>query len=134
MKLADIYETHDAELILYRLLRDRDPRSNISHKETPTFDEHVDFLESRPYAAWYLVQEKGTNVGSVYLTRGDEIGVFIFKRHHGKGFGPKAIELIMAYHPRDRYLANIAPMNQISKKVFQRLGFRKLQETFVYHA
>lgn len=134
MNLVDVYETHNAELILYRLLRDRDPKINISHTEMPTFDEHVDFIESRPYAAWYLVQNEGANIGSVYLTRDDEIGVFIFKRHHGHGYGPKAVEQLMEYHPRDRYYANIAPMNQISKKVFQRLGFRKHQETFIYYA
>ena len=134
MKLVDVHETNLADRVLYDLLREREPRFNISHMVLPSFSDHTEFIESRPYHAWYLIQNEQDYIGSVYLTRDDEIGIFIFKKYHGEGWGPWAIEQIMEYHPREKYLANIAPMNQRSKKVFQKLGFRKLQEVYRYDA
>ena len=40
---------------LYNLLKERDPRANISHKKMPTYNEHVMFVSSRPYSKWYVI-------------------------------------------------------------------------------
>lgn len=134
MELVDVHETSLATRILYDLLKERNPDHNISHKSMPSFDEHLEFVETRPYTAWYLIKSEMDYLGAVYLSREDEIGIFIFKEHQNQGYSSWAIEQIMAYHPRERYYANIAPLNHISKKVFRGLGFRKLQETYIYNA
>ena len=33
---------------LYELLKSRDPRTNISHKSMPSFEEHIKFVKSKP--------------------------------------------------------------------------------------
>ena len=139
MKLVDVYEgdaVRDGVADqLYVLLRDRPPEASISHRGMPSWDEHVAFVESLPYAAWFLVEipfglVAEETIGCVYLTNADEIGVFLFERHRGKGFGPKAIKLLMEACPRERYLANVAPANAQSARMFVKMGFRQIQNTY----
>ena len=35
---------------LFELLAQRDPRANISHREMPTYQRHIRFVKSKPYA------------------------------------------------------------------------------------
>ena len=64
---------------LYNLLKERDPRANISHKKMPTYNEHVMFVSSRPYSKWYVILYGANKAGSVYITSQNEIGIFIKK-------------------------------------------------------
>ena len=128
MNLVDVYNLPDAPSVLYRLLAERTPEVNISHQETPSWDEHCVFVASRPYAAWYLIENEGDLVGAVYLTRKDEIGIFIFFDHQGCGHGRRAVLALMGHHPRERYLANINPANGRSIAFFYSLGFRHIQK------
>jgi len=128
--LISVYHYPDAPRILYELLAERRPHESISHKAMPSYDRHCAFVESRPYAAWYLIADGGDIVGSVYLTRLDEIGCHIFERFRRAGYGFGAIEQIMRQHPRRRFLANINPQNEASQKVFRAHGFRLIQQTY----
>lgn len=123
--LTPVSPKRDADF-LYGLLADRDPGVSISHKNMPTFDEHLAFIESKPYAAWYII---GPETGSIYLTHRDEVGIHIRRDKQGSGRGRKAVEALMQLHPRPRYLANIAPGNAGSLRFFQRLGFTCIQHT-----
>ena len=137
MKLLDVYGTPGAIGVLWRLLEERPKSANISHREMPTQDQHRAFVESRPYAAWYLIPEHETAsriVGAVYLTHDDEIGVSVFRNHKGRGHGQWAVKALMEAHPRDRYCANINPMNQESITMFGRLGFIHIQNTYEFNA
>ena len=129
MNLTSIYERPDRALVLHQLLEEREPEANISHKAMPTWDEHVRFVESRPYEAWYFIEDEGI-VGACYLSKQDEIGVFVFKEHQGKGYGPWAIEAIMLKHGKRRYLANVSPRNTRSAEIFRNLGFKQIQATY----
>ena len=40
---------------LYDLLKERTSSTNISHKKMPTYKEHVKFVNSKPYAKWYVI-------------------------------------------------------------------------------
>lgn len=132
------------ENILYDLLTERPAEANISHKRMPTMEEHCAFVRSNPYEQWYLIQDWPTTyeesvfeekrpawVGSAYLTKQREVGIFIFNEHKRKGFGKQALELLMAQNPGDIY-ANISPTNKDSIHFFQSLGFKHIQNT--YHA
>lgn len=117
--------------ILYKLLGERTAQQSISHKGLPTFREHIDFVKSRPYAAWYIIVEDDDNViGSTYLTHNNELGIFIFKEHNGKGYGKRALEEVMDMHEPPFY-ANINPLNEASKKLFEEIGFKYIQMTYV---
>lgn len=133
MRLIDVYDCADAPMLLYELLKEREPNVNISHREMPTWEQHVEFMSQRPYAAWYMIEEPGVFLGAIYLTKRDEIGVFLFKCQRGFGYGRQAIELLMKTHPRPRFLANINPANQKSIAFFRKLGFTHIQNTYELH-
>jgi hypothetical protein len=59
MNLISIYERPDRALVLHQLLEERDDTANISHKAMPSWDEHVRFVESKPYQAWYFIEDNG---------------------------------------------------------------------------
>lgn len=139
MKLVSVYsddvaEFHKHALFLYDLLKERDPSINISHREVPPFFRHIAFIQSHPYQAWYLAQVDGESVGSVYLTDNDEIGIFLSKSKQGQGYGTQVLNLLMQAHPRNKYLANIAPGNEVSQKFFVGQGFRHIQNTYEMRA
>ncbi len=116
---------------LYEMLKERTPEMSINHREMPTFEKHVTFMESNPYPVWYMIEcGHHTPVGHVYLTKGDEIGIFVKQAFKGMGIGTKAVEDIMRLHKRDRYVANIAPKNEISQGLFLKLGFKRIQLTY----
>lgn len=121
-------------LFLYNLLKDRDPRANISHKKMPSFKQHEAFVLSKPYLKWYVVTESGKTVGSIYLTKNNEIGLFLQKEMQGKGLGHKALKLLIEKNPRKRYLANVNPKNKKSIQFFKNNGFRLIQHTYEFEA
>jgi len=115
---------------LYALLKNREPLTNISHKKMPTFDEHVKFVKSKPYHIWYVIYFEHDKVGSVYLTKQDEIGIFLNKDFQKKGIASIALKLLIKKHPRKRYLANTSTQNTKSIEFFKKQGFKIIQHTF----
>src|SRR5690242_13889815 len=92
---------------LYELLTQRTSKMNISHKKMPTYDKHIKFVMSKPYTKWYIILFKDEEVGSIYLSKQNEIGIFLKKEIHRKGIGGKALKILIKFNPRRRYLANI---------------------------
>lgn len=129
MTLTSVYDFPNAALYLYALLVERPAEANISHRRLPTPSEHLAFIESRPYLAWYIVQEGPMVAGAVYLSKAREIGIFILREHQGRGLAPKAIALLRRLHP-GKCLANVAPGNERSKALFEALGGRLIQQTY----
>ena len=135
MKLIPVDKRKNAPEILYDLLLERDVSENISHRHKPTFEQHLDFVFSNPYEAWYLI-EVGDGmegslrvVGAVYITKARELGIFIFKSSRMKGYAKEALRIIMHKHP-GRFLANINPANEKSIRLFGKLGFGLIQHTY----
>lgn len=130
MKLIDLYTVPDAADVLWQLLHERPPEANISHRRMPTLAQHAEFIASRPYFAWYLLDiGEDDFAGAVYLTSAREIGIGILKRFWGFGYGKMAVRLLLDKHP-GKALANIAPRNFVSQAMFADLGFRLVQHTF----
>lgn len=130
MKLIDAYGYAGAPELLWVLLSERQPYESISHRRMPSFMEHLDFFRSKPYDAWDVIEVAGEAVGSVYLTKRDEIGIAILRSKRRNGYAEAAIRLAFERHPRDRYLANINPANEASIALFRKLGFGPIQMTF----
>jgi len=128
--LRDIYKVPDAPRHLYRLLEERGRDVNISHRAMPSWRAHLRFVRSRPYHAWYLIEADGEIAGAAYLSKADEIGIFLFRSHQGRGLGPEAVKAVMKRHPRKRFLANVNPRNKGSIAMFEAMGFRHLQNTY----
>ncbi|MDC0202153.1 GNAT family N-acetyltransferase [Candidatus Nitrosopelagicus sp.] len=115
---------------LFNLLKERESFMNISHKKMPTFSEHEKFVRSKPYTKWYIIENGKKKVGSIYLSKQDEIGIFIKKNERQKDIGNSALELIMKKNPRERFLANINPKNKKSITFFQKNNFKLIQYTY----
>ena len=135
MKLTMVHDSTPVYWTLYDLLKERTPEQSISHKKMPTMVEHVDFIRSNPYPHWYLIEADKTPtkpvefLGSVYLTKQREIGIFIFKKHQGEGYATEAIKEIIKMHP-GKFLANVNPANEPSNKLFEKLGGKIIQHTY----
>ena len=116
---------------LYQHLKERNPSANISHKKMPTYVEHVRFVMSRPYSKWYIIIHKNKKVGTIYLTKQNEIGIFIKNKMQDKRIGQRTLELLMEKNPRKRYLANVSPKNKKSTQFFKKNKFVLIQHTYV---
>ena len=115
---------------LYELLKEREASTNISHKKMPTYNEHMNFVLSKPYSKWYIIYYGRNKVGSIYLSKQNEIGIFIKEVFFMKGIGTDALKLLMELNPRERFLANINPKNKKSIEFFKKNRFNILQHTY----
>ncbi len=115
---------------LYDLLKHRDQNVNISHKKMPSFKEHIKFVKSNPYSMWYIIKQNNEKIGSIYLSKQNEIGLFMKNNVQGQNIGTKALKLLILKNPKKRILANINPKNKKSIKFFEKNGFKLIQYTY----
>lgn len=118
---------------LYELLKERNSSINISHQKMPTYNKHINFILSKPYSKWYIIFKQNKKIGSIYLSKQDEIGLFLKKETWKTKIGEKAIELLMEKNPRERYLTNINPRNKKMKNFYQKNCFKLIQHTYELH-
>ena len=115
---------------LYKLLEERNPITNISHKKIPTYKQHVKFVKSKPYSKWYIIYLNHRKVGSIYFSKQDEIGMFFIKKIKKEGIGKNAMEVLMKKNPRERYIANSNPKNTKLIKFLKKNGFKLVQYSY----
>ena len=115
---------------LYNQLKERESKINISHKKMPTYEEHSKFVLSNPYSKWYIIMYKNKKIGNTYLTKTNEIGIFILKSIKIKGIGKMVLQFLMKMNPRSRYLANVSPKNKKSQDFFKKNNFKLIQYTY----
>jgi len=97
---------------LFNLLQKRDLKVNISHKKMPTYNQHIKFLKSKPYSKWYIIILEKQKIGSIYLSKQNEIGIFLMKSCDVDDIRLKSLITLMKKNPRKRYLANVNPNNK----------------------
>ena len=114
---------------LFDLLKERDPHVNISHRKMPTYSQHTKFIKSKPYSKWYIILKSKQKIGSIYLSKNDEIGIFLSKKFQGKNVGNSALNELMKKNPRKRFLANVNPKNKKSISFFKNNNFKLIQYT-----
>ena len=117
-------------LFLYELLSVRKPNVNISHKKLPTYVKHVKFVMSKPYSKWYIIYRATEKIGSVYITKQDEIGIHFKEQNLTNKIRSKVLKMIIKKNPRNRYLININPRNTKMKKFLKNEGFELIQHTY----
>ena len=117
-------------LFLYELLTARKPNVNISHKKLPTYVKHVKFVMSKPYSKWYIIYCATEKIGSVYITKQDEIGIHFKEKNITNKICSKVLKMIIKKNPHDRYLININSSNTKMKKFLKNEGFELIQHTY----
>ena len=115
---------------LYELLSERKLYENISHKKNPTYTKHIKFVMSKPYTKWYIIYHQKEKVGSIYLTKQDEIGISINNDYEYAQIVKSALRLLMKLNQRKRYLANVGPKDVKSQEFLLKNGFSGLE--YVY--
>lgn len=154
MKMVNVYDAQGIPALghihfLYDLLCEREPHQSISHKGAPSYRAHADFVRSRPYREWFLIEARlmvGLGelpplsfMGAAYLSNNNEIGVFIAQRFQAMGYGLAAVRYLLDnYQPlpaipgqrNGHFVANVAPGNEPSRKLFERLGGKLIQVTY----
>lgn len=126
--------------VLYDLLMERTPNQSISHRYT-SFDDHCRFFDSRPYRIWNLVKAVGEEdfVGAMYISHQNEIGLFIFSRFQGRGYGREAVQQILeSYRPSpgkksivsDSFILNVSVNNIGAQKFWESVGARPVQVSY----
>ncbi len=94
----------------------------------PDWEAHRSFVASRPYLAWYLIDDEGVKCGAVYITKNREVGIAVLRAQRGMGLATAAIKELMRLHPGN-FLAHINPANEKSVELFGKLGFIPQQLT-----
>ena len=101
---------------LYEMLEERELIQNITHKKIPSYNEHVNFIKSNPYSNWYIIFENNKKIGTVYLSKENEVGVFIIKKNQRNGIGKESLKKLIKKNPRKKFFANVNPKNYNSIK------------------
>jgi len=115
---------------LYDILKNRKKIEDISHKEIPTYGQHTLFVNSKPYSKWYIVIYQNQKVGTVYLSKINEIGIHLVEHDIDKKLYKKIIIKLMEKNPKKRYLMNVGIKNEKLSKLIESYGFHKIQITF----
>ena len=63
--------------LLYEFLKKRE--FNISHKNLPTYQNHLKFVKNNPYRKWFLISYNFETIGSIYILYDNGIGIDIPK-------------------------------------------------------
>lgn len=125
--------------LLYSLLAERPDYANISHARMPSYSEHWAFVAGEPYRVWWIISAGGSDVGAIYATRANEIGIAVKREFQRAGIARLAIlELMRKLEPVSpdrslvpaRFVAHVAPENTPSIYLFEGLGGRKIQVTY----
>lgn len=130
VRLVSVYRSADAARVLFELLNERTRTESISHQRMPTWSRHRAFIRSRPYRAWYLIQDRDEPVGSVYLSMNYEIGLFIFRRYRGRGYASEALQQLIRRNRLRKAFVNINPRNRPGLGMIKRLGGQHIQNTY----
>jgi len=117
-------------IFLYDLLEQRNSIVNISHKKMPTWEEHVKFIKSKPYSKWYVIQNKDEKIGSLYLSKQNEIGIHLLKKFEKESIHLESIKKLMSLNPEIIFRANVSPKNKNYITLFKKLGFKMVQHTY----
>ena len=128
IRFISVYKFPEHVEILFNLLKERPVHMNISHEHMPSMQQHRRFVNSRPYKRWYLILSNKNVLGSIYLTKINEIGLFLFKPF--SGMETQVLKNFIAKRRGAKFLANISPKNKRYKRIFQSIGFQHIQNTY----
>lgn len=112
---------------LYELLQERELDTNIIQKKMPTYEKHIKFVKSKPYRKWYIILEGIKKVGTIYLAKNNDIGIFITKKNQKRNVGSIALNMFLEKNLKKKYHAKINPKNKKSIKFFQKNKFKPIE-------
>ena len=115
---------------LYELLSQRKHKENISHEKIPSIKKHTMFVNSKPYSKWYILIKENIKIGSIYLSKQNEIGIHLIKGVNKKNIWYLAIKEIIKKNKRKKYFLNVNPKNLDLIKFVKSHNLKLIQYTY----
>lgn len=142
IRLVPVKDTEEDRAALWAMMvqREEDPDINISHKGLPTYEQHIRFVTDPPFCHWRKIVVDDQTAGFVSANDRNEIGILLYRHYRGRRIGPEAVRQFMlevdplpakAGVRRGYWCANINPANERSIRMFEGLGFKLAQHTYV---
>lgn len=122
---------------LYTQLKNRS--HSISHKSAPSFDEHAEFVQNHPYRRWFIVKDRETAIGNVYIQYNNSIGLNVDYLLSCEQINKILKEIYASHSPLPavpsvrfgEFFLNVATDNEILQKKLSSLGFSEVERAFV---
>jgi hypothetical protein len=120
---------------LYELLRMRE--NGISHVSMPTRASHRKFVLSHPYRFWYIVEETGVALGSLYFHFDNSIGISM--PGQSSAMTRATLSQALALHKplkgvksvrSSHFFVNVRPGDHVLRRALMDLGWGTLQVTY----
>ena len=122
---------------LFKILKDRKINSSISHKKLPTYKEHKKFVLSMPYRYWLFIRGENINLGSVFVSRNNEISINLLENDEST-YAEVLHFVINNFKPlkaipskrNSNFILNISPKNKFVLNILKKFKIEKVQETY----
>ena len=122
-------------LFLHKLLLSRE--HNISHRKSPTFEDHRVFVLNHPYRTWSLALLENTLIGSVYTGFDNSVGITLlpeflpYRRSVIEKFLKDFIPMPgKASIVRDEFIFNVTVDDKKYEEDLRNCGAIKIQHTY----
>lgn len=144
ISFRDVHSLNGAVDLLWALMltrsREEARHTNISHREMPTFEQHLEFVRSKPYYLWFIIFAPAVGpIGAINVTERNEIGIVLDPRYRGRGWGRESVQHLLKVYPPlpaipskrpGHFVANINPKNEASIRLFTSLGGVHISNTY----
>ncbi|OEJ66327.1 UDP-2,4-diacetamido-2,4,6-trideoxy-beta-L-altropyranose hydrolase [Magnetovibrio blakemorei] len=133
LKLAMLADTD----LMYRWQSNPNLRKHSRQPLSPTYDEHVSWVEaslSNPRRMILLIMHAGISVGILRFDKLNEankyeISILIDDKYQGLGIASAALSLGRALHPSSQIIAEVHIENKASRTLFLNAGYVPIDET-----
>lgn len=136
-RLRDINKFDDWDVnFLYSLLEEREKEESISHKSLPHLAEHTNYIQNIDHKFYWIIEDFDAlclpfMVGSAYISKNNDIGIAIKLKYRRLGYGTKVLKRLSSYkNSLGNLHANINPANEKSIRLFEKVGFVHIQNTY----
>ncbi len=108
-------------------------RAYFRNPDPPTWPEHAGWFADRlgrPDCAFYIVESGRRPAGALRAERGTdgwEVSILVDPDRGGRGIGRSALALLGELMPRERLLAQVAPANAASRRMFLAAGYAAIR-------
>ena len=115
---------------LYQLLAQRPSYTSISHGIMPSWEQHCEFWTRPLYREQAIIMLDEKQAGYYYISKQNELGIHLVRACRGHGIGPAVIKHLVRKYEGETLLANVAPCNECSQRLFEGMGWQLIQQTY----
>ena len=117
LKLREIADSDFS--FLYKLLKGRNPKENISHEEIPSYKQHVKFVKSKPYQKWYIIEKNRKKIGAIYFSKQNEIGIHFLPKISSESIRQTAMQKLIKKNPENPFFRELIGEIYFSKHNYE---------------